>query len=251
MKLRFSKKNKMILSTLLLLLVIVIAGTQFLFIQPLNTELQQMKQNLKTEQKLLSLIVEKKSDIKDNTIESTTELQQKLPVMPLLEQLILDLEKAEVVSDSSIKSMSFSKDGELFEQETNQGAIVEGAEVSEEEIENTTSDTKGITAALPEGVKKITIELNVESSSYEKLEKFIETLESLKRIVVVEMIDFTGGEELTSVEKENEPLTYRLTVSAFYMPELTDLKDHLPKLESPEPANKRNPLSDSSKVTKP
>ena len=47
------------------------------------------------------------------------------------------------------------------------------------------------------GLKKLTVSLSVESPTYEDLEKFIETLESLKRIVVVESINYTGGEEIT------------------------------------------------------
>jgi len=98
-------------------------------------------------------------------------------------------------------------------------------------------------------MKKLTVSLSVESPSYEKLEKFIATLESLKRIIVVESISYSGGQEITSLDQEDQPLTYSLTISAFYMPSLTDLAAELPKIDAPKPAGKDNPLSQFSAST--
>jgi type IV pilus assembly protein PilO len=95
-------------------------------------------------------------------------------------------------------------------------------------------------------LKKLTVSLSVESPSYEDLEKFIDTLESLNRIVVVESISYSGGQEITSLDQEDEPLSYSLTISAFYMPSLTDLAAELPKIDAPAPAGKDNPLSQFS-----
>jgi type IV pilus assembly protein PilO len=77
------------------------------------------------------------------------------------------------------------------------------------------------------------------------LEKFISTLESLNRIVVVESINYSGGQEITSLEKEPaaDKLSYSLSVSAYYLPTLNDLIADLPKIDAPGPANKKNPLS--------
>ncbi|WP_141650897.1 hypothetical protein [Neobacillus massiliamazoniensis] len=85
--------------------------------------------------------------------------------------------------------------------------------------------------------------MSIESPNYAKFEKFIGTLESLKRIVVVESISYTGGQEITSLAQSTQPLSYNLTVSAFYMPILADLTAQLPKIDAPAPANKQNPLS--------
>ncbi|BDG36959.1 hypothetical protein [Saccharococcus caldoxylosilyticus] len=46
---------------------------------------------------------------RDGMPESIVALQKKIPVKPLTEQLLLDLEKAEVVSDSMITSISVSE----------------------------------------------------------------------------------------------------------------------------------------------
>lgn len=68
--------------------------------------------------------------------------------------------------------------------------------------------------------------------------------------MVVEAIDYSGGEEITTLAQEKEPLTYSLTISAYYLPELNDLIAELPKIDVPAPANKDNPLSTFSDTTK-
>ncbi|WML47378.1 hypothetical protein RCG23_18220 [Neobacillus sp. PS3-34] len=271
MKLQFSKKEKLTITALTLLLIAFVAIAQFLFVQPLNTELQQKEQSLKTEQQLLSVVQQKKAGVKNSTVESTTELQEKLPVKPMVQQLILDLEKAEVVSNSSIKSMAFTKEQTQTVPADQQAAPANGT-ASSTTAGNTNTSTATATntqqtqgssntqtaatpsdpnaqAALPPGVQKVTVNLSVESPSYQDLEKFISTLESQKRISVVEKIDFTGGKEITSLGQEEEPLIYTLTISAFYMPDLKDLQNQLPKLETPAPANKRNPLSNFADIS--
>ena len=55
----------------------------------------------------------------------------------------------------------------------------------------------------------------------------------------------SGGEEITSLDQEEPPLTYSLTFSAFYMPSLDDLAAEIPKIDAPKPAGKDNPLASS------
>ncbi|SFB16245.1 MULTISPECIES: hypothetical protein [unclassified Bacillus (in: firmicutes)] len=260
MKLRLSKKDKSIFGAFFVIILLTTAAAQFLFVQPLQAELVQKKQSLQTEQKLLETIQQKKGALSENTVVSTTELQKKMPVQPLVDQLILDLEKAEVVSNSTIKSMAFSSDASTVEEGTIEAAPTEAPPANTEGQETTTETTDAVAttetavdpavaSALPAGVKKVSVELSIESPSYEDLEKFIATLESMKRISVVAKIDFTGGDEITTLEDEDEPLVYTLSLTAFYMPDLKDLQDHLPELATPAPANKRNPLSKFSDVS--
>ena len=257
MKLRLSKIDKIILLTGVLLLVLVIVFAQFIKLTPLKSDVSMRQQSLKTEQKLLEAVTQNKVDDTVKVVEDTRELQKKVPVKPLLEQFILDLEKAENVSHSVISSMSFSKDADV--------TIV----TTESTTENTTTDqssTPGQEAAATQdaasatdqatappasnGLKKLSVSLSVESPTYEDLEKFIKTLESLERIVVVESISYSGGEEITTLEQEKKPLAYALTISAYYLPTLDDLVAELPKIDAPAPAKKKNPLSSFSDTTK-
>lgn len=254
MKLRFSKRQSLIIGIVALLVVLFLVYAQFFMLTPLKSDLGIKQQSLESEQKLLEIVSQKNVEDTKKTTEDTKELQKKLPVKPLQEQLILDLEKAENLSNSKISSMSFSKDADVSTSTDPANAENANGQQTTENQAATTTTTQDTTGQQPatsqtSGMKKITVSLSVESPSYEELEKFVETLESLKRIIVVESISYSGGQEITSLNQEDQPLTYSLTFSAFYMPSLADLAAELPKIDAPAPAGKDNPLSQFSATT--
>lgn len=259
MKLHFSKRDTLIvvLSTLLFVLLIIIA--QFYFLTPLKSDLKLKQQELNSEQKLLEVVSQKKVDNAKITTEDTMELQKKVPVEPLQGQLILELEKVETLSNSQIKSMSFTKDvgANTGADQTNtqiangQQSTAANQNTANQSTASKDTATQQAASAQTIALKKLTVSLTVESPSYEEFEKFIETLESLKRIVVVEAITYSGGQEITSLGQEDQPLSYSLTISAFYMPSLEDLQAQLPKMDATAPAGKENPLTQFSDLTHP
>src|SRR4051812_36161890 len=113
MKLRFSKRHSIIIGIVTLLLGFLIVYAQFFKLSPLKSDLDTKQQTLESEQKLLEIVSQKKAADTKKTAENTRELQKKLPVKPLQEQIILDLEKAENLSNSKISSMSFSKGADV------------------------------------------------------------------------------------------------------------------------------------------
>jgi type IV pilus assembly protein PilO len=257
MKLRLSKKEKLVMMLGILLVVLFMAIAQFMMLSPLKNDLEMKEQTLETEQKLLDSITQKKAAETTKVVEDTRELQKRVPVTPLQEQFILDLERAETVSSSLVKSMSFAKDVDVpvAPPAAAETAAASGETTNEDlevkTVQEVTAEQEAQAANTVTGLKKLTISLSVESPTYEDLEKFISTLESLNRIVVVESISYTGGKEVTSLDskKEEEKLTYSLTVSAYYLPTLNDLIADLPKIDAPGPANKKNPLSASTKTS--
>lgn len=271
MKLLFSTKEKIILAAAVLILIVSIVLLQFHFLSPLKSELQGKEQTLQTEQKLVETMQQKQSGNNETANENTTELQKEIPVKPLQDQFILDLQQAEAVSDSQIKTMSFADGGQVVEAsaQTNT-ANSTASNTTQTQSNSSASQTNPSSAATPQqdaqttngsaqqqntqspnqaqsstpsAVNKLTVQLSIESAHYEDLEKFINTLEGLKRITVVEAINYTGNSEITSLDQESKPLTYTLTVTAYYLPGLTDLEKQLPKVDYPAPANKENPLS--------
>ena len=277
MKLSFSKKEKMIVGTVILVLILYLVLLQLYFLSPLKSDLQTKQQQLQSEQKLVETM-QKKSGNNQTADANTTELQKEIPVKPLQDQLILDLQQAEAVSNSLIKSMSFTEGGQAAAASTQSAATTASAQnqsnpgttsqtntststtanqqqntqtASTANQQNTASTTSqqttqtantAQTAGTP-AVSKLTVQLSIQSQKYVDLEKFINTLESLKRITVVEAINYTGNKEITSLNQDNKPLDYTLTISAYYLPGLTDLDKQLPKVDFPAPANKENPLS--------
>ncbi|MEH7249908.1 hypothetical protein V7114_24385 [Neobacillus niacini] len=258
---RLSKLDKIILLAGFLLIVLVIVYGQFIKLTPLKSDVSTKEQSLNTEQKLLELVTQKKVDGTTKVVEGTRDLQKKVPVKPSLEQFILDLEKAEIVSNSIISSMSFTKDADVTlatetpaENATGDqaGTTGQGTETPPVQSGEAAAAANGQPTAEPvsTGLKKLTVSLNVESPTYEDFERFVETLENLDRIVVVESISYYGSEEITTLDQGLEKLSFLITVSAYYLPTLEDLVAELPKIDAPAPANKKNPLSSFSDTTK-
>ncbi|KKK33059.1 hypothetical protein WQ57_24235 [Mesobacillus campisalis] len=267
MNLRLEKKELMILLSAVILVGLVYLAGYYLYLSPKKAELGNKEVQLKTEEDLLAAIQTKVAGVSAPSAESVAELQKKVPVKQQLEQLILDLNKAEVVSDSFITSMGFSEGDVTPRTDENAEVPAEGGEPAAEgeaATENAagtegtegTEETEGADTGgdaeqpqpvpLPEGIKKLNVSIAVKSPGYKELMKFLEALESLNRRVVIESVAFSGGAELTSLDTEKEEMSYSLTLAAFYMPELEDLQDELPELEVPAPGNKVNPFATSA-----
>uniref|UniRef100_C5D5I1 Pilus assembly protein PilO n=1 Tax=Geobacillus sp. (strain WCH70) TaxID=471223 RepID=C5D5I1_GEOSW len=229
MTVRFSKRQLFILVLLLIVLGAAFSGLYFYMLYPRYQQIEELSNTIASEKKILAATRAEIAKQKSNLPESVVELQKKIPVKPLTEQLLLDLEKAEVVSDSTISSMTFN------EEENATG---------EQQKTDASSKPEQSSSELPDGLKKVTVQLTVQSPSYYQLERFLQTLENLNRIVSIESLSFTGNPELTSVDTEVNPLTYSVTVSAFYYPKLAKLQNMLPQIDVPPPSKKRNPLTE-------
>jgi len=247
MSLRLEKKHIIILIISSFLAVLLYFGAFLFYLNPLKTSLSLKESQLKSEQQLGEALATRLASAKDSDYSSTAEMQTLLPVDPMIEQFVLDLEKAEVVSNSYIASIDFT-DGEPSDlaaqidanPEEESSKTVQSA--NQENPETTTNEDQKVSLNMPEGLAKTTATIVVNADNYFDLEKFIDTLENSKRIVMVESIAFSGPEEMTSLSDELEKLEMTITVNIFYLPGLVDLKDYNPKVETPEPANKRNPF---------
>ncbi|WNB92736.1 hypothetical protein [Bacillus sp. NEB1478] len=241
-----------------LLILSLIGGLYGYFgvLSPLNADITAVDSEIKQQQTFIKQS-EKAISIIQTTDENTYPLQEEVPVKPLVDQLLLQFEKAEVLSDSLILSMQFSdSDDALDEEETDRASKsqeAQAAETSNSPVTDKTEQTETITdskvnvtkESLPDGVKKITAEMTVLSKNYEGLMKFIRTIEDLKRITVIEGITFTGLSEIERAAAEASPdqLKYEVTIAAYYLPELTDYLKDLPEGDFPAPNGKENPLS--------
>ncbi|MBH0169379.1 hypothetical protein [Fictibacillus sp. 18YEL24] len=252
------------------ILILIIGGVYGYF--GLLTPLHQKIESVDAEMKQQEVILDKASAsvaVTTQTSENTFALQEEVPVKPLVDQLMLQFEKAEVLSDSLILTVDFTDDDVTEEDEvvaeettddttTEETPDTENAETSteansdvEDDISNEddTVETSETTIpaepeVLPQGVKKITAEMSVVSKDFKSIKTFIKTIEELKRVIVVEGITFSGMDELevASPDAVTDQLKYEITISAYYLPELTDYLKDLPKGEFPAPNGKEDPL---------
>lgn len=259
MNLRLNNKRTLIASVCVILILALLAGEYFLFLKPLKSEIKTFKTQLETEEKLYDVMGQRLADSTNEVVEQTSILQKKLPVLPFLEQFLLDLEKAEVISNSLITTMTFD-DADLNIEEINQEDLnaedllngqeninyeINGKEVFSEDEANTgetQSENQPEIPAIPEGMKRITVNLTVKSDNYFDMLKFLKVIEDQERITKIDSLSFSGGEEVKSVDDKVEGLTYTVVLSTFYYPKLEELKDQLPAFDTPPPSNKDNPL---------
>lgn len=235
-----NRKEKFITVTTIFVLILFFISVFYFILYPKLEKIPLKENELTTQEQILSTLQNKITDTNRTTFDSSVTLQKLVPVKSMSQQLLLDIEKAEIVSGSFVENMEF-EDGE--ELEDNQESEDLESIATGKDAESETEDT-GKSVSLPSGLKKITVTINVESPTYFEFEEFIGILENSERITIIESIDFTEEDEEVIEEGQSDlPLRYEIVLVAFYMPTLADLIDRLPKMEAPEPANKKNPLS--------
>ncbi|RSD23312.1 hypothetical protein [Mesobacillus subterraneus] len=250
MNLRIDKKELIILVASAIVIAAIYALAYFFYIAPIKSSLSIKENQLKMEQQLNEALETKLASAEASDFSSAGELQKKLPVDPLVEQMVLDLEKAEVISNSFISSVEFNfgEHATIADQyaDTSDGQQSEISESGEPETQIDTEESgpsaQQTELMIPEGLANFTASIIVRADDYFGLEKFIQTLESLQRIVAVNSISFTGADEIFTLTDEEDQIEMTLTIHAFYLPMLKDLQEFNPKIETPTPANKRNPF---------
>ena len=110
-----------------ILLALLFTGLYFYLLNPLQSQIALKENELANAERLLDTINKKGVGANPISFESTTELQKKLPVKPLTDQLVRELEKAEIVSNSEIQSMTFAE-SDVTIQATNEAATTNNAE---------------------------------------------------------------------------------------------------------------------------
>ncbi|MFJ7828983.1 hypothetical protein ACIQXU_02100 [Peribacillus sp. NPDC097284] len=263
----FNKKELFLLAGTLFVFALVFILLYFYLLNPVKKELASKTSELKNEEQILEMVQMKVGTGTGVDFESTTELQKRLPVQPLTDQFVLNLEKAEVMSNSFIVDMAFA-DGETpVEPEPTEApgakepaATDEASESTDTndqdpEVEGEATDSKETTTeaqdqivteapgTLPNSLKKLSATMNVKSSSYDEMLEFIHSIQATNRIFTIDSLTFEGAKEVRSRDQIQEPLEYGLTVSAYYYPSLTDLQDQTPIVATPKPSEKKNPFS--------
>ena len=141
---------------------------------------------------------------------SSQPLQRKVPVKPLEEAVLLQISQAEIKSGSIVQDIRFSP-GEFI-------------------IQNPPEDVGN--------VQQLLTEVYLEADTYLEVEQFIDEIEQMERIYIVDSIQFTAPEEIRDDSTVDEPMHMTVAFSAFYRPDLVDLQHEAPKTDAPAPDGK-------------
>ncbi|WP_404355654.1 pilus assembly protein PilO [Cytobacillus firmus] len=249
-----SKKQLLYVLLTLVFIAGIAFGSYYLFIKPVNDKMDRKQSELQMATQQLTIIENNLQQMNEQTVLSTVELQKQVPVKRLLDQLLLDIEKSEIISDVNIIEMKMNgtesdEEIDLSEEEENQPQEENSETETETEDSKENSGTDPlIEEKLPNGIKKVSIVLNGQADTYFEMESFIKNLLDLKRILKVESLKYTGFDEIVSVMQEDQMVEFELAIAAYYYPELAELQKELPPLDTPRISNKRNPLSSFSEM---
>lgn len=213
----FTKRQKEIFLIVLasIFLVSIVAYSYFLVYSPIKESTDQVKQTVESERNVLFTLRKEAAEQEQADSSSTLRSQQKVPVKPLEDAVLLQVTKAEIKSGSAVKNVHFSKrELDLID--------------APENVEN----IFGLTT---------TVELEVDT--YDNLIKFIEEIEQMERIFIVDSIEFAGPDEVKEIETIQEIIPLKVSFTAFYRADLNNLIDEVPKVNAPSASQKVNPFS--------
>ncbi|MFP3722060.1 pilus assembly protein PilO [Niallia circulans] len=242
---RLSDHKQMVLFGFsIILLALGAIYSYYCYLMPLTNELNMKKMELQMTEQQADILQSKLKSTGSETSSNTIELQKKIPVKRLLEQALLEIEKAEIISDTNI--LEISVNGSNADEEVANGEVTTADKAIDDanKEENREADEKKNTEeiVLPNGIHQTTINMLGEASTHFELEKFLEKIESSQRIMTVDSLNITGPKEIIAVEESDQQIDFELTVSVYYYPTLNDLIEDLPQLDTPKVSERKNPF---------
>ena len=180
----FSKQQKdnalIVLASLLL--ITVIAFAYFSIYVPAKAAKQQSEQTLSSERQVLMALQNQLKELPEGERINPLDLQQKVAVEPLTDKVLLQIEQAELLSGTLVQSVGFTE-GPL-----KLLAPVEGVE----------------------NIQELVATVELEAYDYESITAFIDEIEAMKRIMVIEAINFSEftntGPNLCASSPDDGPL---------------------------------------------
>jgi type IV pilus assembly protein PilO len=260
MKSLFTSKL-VIITTAALVTILALVFAYYGWLLPKKQQNEQLEAQVKSAKQMLVTLQQKQTETKNIVNESTKRIQLQLPVKALDDQFLLDLQKAELKSSSTIQSINITdgkpqqtveqrlKDESTFKYGPNGGAGSGQASpnANAQATSNTSTSADKKQNGSPDSLKAMTYNLKVNSPNYESFTSFLGGLESLDRITSIDTLTFTGDPE-TATGKGTDQMNYSLAVSTYYVPQLTDLIKDVPVVEYPKPQKKDNPLYPGGQV---
>ncbi|WP_394217923.1 hypothetical protein [Halobacillus trueperi] len=240
MKIEWSRSTLwVIISGVVLILAFYLLG-QKVILAPYKEEIVEKEAALTQEQKILSAIENNQEGNEREQILTSRTIQQQLPVIPLMDQLLIGLDRAENASTSLINSMAIS-DSEssipMIEPENER----EANGVNNDEEENVDKDVveapvEDEAVELIEGLHTLQLTVDVTSENYDEMISFMKEIQSLSRVIQIESIQFDAP------ESKNE-LGYSIVMNSYYQPIYANLANEAPQYHYGGSPNKVNPFA--------
>lgn len=208
------RQKEMGLLVLAIVFLILLAAYSYLQVYaPAKDSNERATLTLANERDILFALQRQEAQQSPSGSSSSRALQEKLPVKPLEDLILLQVQKAEVKSDAYVHEVNFSLEEPIVENPP-------------EQVEN---------------VQAVIAEVHLAADTYSQIDRFIEEIESMERIFIMDRVEFAAPPEVRTVEQENDPMELIITFHAFFRPDLGNLEDESPKVDAPLPAGKQDP----------
>lgn len=243
MRLNVNKPFLFIFISIILLLLVGVFS-YYLYLMPLYNQVDQKKTELDIAEQQVKILESKIDSTGSKTSTNTVALQKKVPVKRLLDQALLEIEKAEIISGTNIIEITINgtdADEAVSDEElTTADKAIEDA--NKQDSGNDTEEEATEEVVLPSGIHQTKISIVGEANNYFELEKFLEKLGSSDRIMTIDTFNLTGPKEITNVDDSDQVIDFDVSLSIYYYPTLNDLIGDLPPLETPEVSDRKNPF---------
>lgn len=250
MKLSGNKNTSILL--LVLLVAALLFAVYYYMVLPKKDRVTSLESSVTSLQGEITSLQEQVSTAnnQENPLDDTNifTLRQKLPQTREIDQLLLNLEEIEFVSKTRIVSVGFNSYDELVSESTivpvseeevvtdgttegetpaegetavpEEGTVPEEGATDEtgEAVETPETPVSDIAAqTLPPELKLITFNLEVAAPEHRNLQKFIEEVEKLERVMHIDSVSYSlPGEAVEIMEDSNETLNSSIQLTTFY-----------------------------------
>lgn len=191
-------------------------------------EVEGLERDLSLEQKKLELL---RQEGKAVDVADSQTLQTRVPTVPALDTVVEALSQASLLAGVNVMSIAFA-DGVVAESEVPE--TVEPFNPADVSATNEPTEPAEPTDVAPVNASTVRSTVNLQAETYEALVSFLESIESMNRILVLRTVQFTGPAETgPNTVEEVQSLEFTVELDAFYRPDLDQL---VPDRYIPEPA---------------
>jgi type IV pilus assembly protein PilO len=252
MKIKMKSKSTVLMILTMAVILLLFWFMYSFYLLPNQEEQKEVESQLKMEKKMLTILQQKYTGHQNDLGEGSKALQAQLPVQPLVDQFLLQMEKAEIMSDSTINSISIADGNQMSSMNSISTAFPQAIGNGSSQAATKSQSQGQATSKSPEQLRKVTLQMSVSSSDYTKMKQFLQVIEEQSRIATVDTISFNDQpEQYSQTNQSNQDgqskqpakeLKYQISVSTYYTPNLMDLMNDIPWIKHPEPSHKDNPL---------
>ncbi|WP_181349724.1 hypothetical protein [Thalassobacillus sp. CUG 92003] len=215
---------------------------EHLYVKPEEQDLATAEATLETERDKVATLESKEDQADQALSQSSRTAQQKLPVVPLLDQLFIGFERAQVSTETAIEEIEIAYNEEgvsLPDKREEQNDSEETPDSGRSSAPDTSSadeesDGQG-SSTTQSGLNTIEFSIQLTAANYEEMLMFLQNVTGQARITQVSALEFEETEG-------SEEVALSVVLSSYYASDLQELAHETPQYDYGETPGKITPF---------